>query len=132
MSVINNALSGLDVAQTRVNVSASNTANALSTYGEDDAGKPVNAPYQPQDVLSQSLQQGGARPVTLLSEPATIQLYDPTSSVADESGLVNNPNVRQEDEVVNRLLATQAYKANLSVIKTDQDMSKALLDISVS
>jgi flagellar basal body rod protein FlgC len=132
MSVINTALSGLEAAQTRLNVSANNTANQLSTYGEDATGAPVNAPYQPQQVQNQSLQNGGVQPVTLLSDPASIQLYDPSSSVADANGLVNYPNVRQDDEAVNRLLAAQAYKANLSVLKTEEETTSSLLDISVS
>jgi flagellar basal-body rod protein FlgC len=133
MTAINNAISGLRVEQTRLNVSASNTANQLSTYGEevqaDGSRTPINAPYEAREVQATSQQTGGAEALVRLSQPATVPVFDPSSSVADEDGVVQAPNVQQEDEIINRLLATQAYKANLSVIETEQETSRSLLDV---
>lgn len=129
MSAINSALTGLVSAQTRLNVSANNTANARSTVSDDEATVPVNKPYQPQRVQDQTLATGGVRAVVLPDAPASVAVYDPASSVANEEGIVNYPNVSEENEVVNQIISSNSFQANLKTLKTADDALSTLLDI---
>lgn len=128
MSAITAAIAGLNAAQARLNVSASNVANSRSVYAEDESGVPVNRPYQPQQVDDQTLVSGEVRAVITPQSPATVPVYDPTSIVADNNGVVQYPNVDQDSEVVNQIMAKNAYEANLKTIQTDSEMYKSLMD----
>ncbi len=129
MSAINTGLSGLLAAQTRLNVSANNVANAQSIVGQDDDGTKVNTPYQAQAVQQQSLAEGGVRALITPEKPASIPAYDPANLYANAEGIVQTPNVKPEDEAVNQLLAKNAYQANLKTIQAEQNTTDSLLDI---
>lgn len=125
---INSALSGLVAAQTSIGASANNTANARSTYGEEN-GIPVNKPYEAVRVENTSLATGGVLPVVLPVEPSSLPIYDPSSRIADERGIVRYPNVQEDSEAVSRIMASRAYEANLKVIETYQELDRMLTDI---
>lgn len=128
MSAISSAIAGLNAAQMKFGVSANNTANSGSAYAEED-GVPVNKPYQPQQVQNQTMSTGEVRAVVLPQSPATVPVYEPASLIADANGMVKYPNVSEDDEVANRIIAKNAYKASLKVLEADKEMSQSLLDI---
>lgn len=116
-SAINIALSGLNAAETRVAVSADNTANQSSTRQLVN-GQTVDKPYVPQKVDQVSLQGGGTQ--------ARVSDVNPASVTVAGQPL---PNVDQANEIVQQSLAAYDFKANLKTIKVQDQMQKNLLDI---
>ena len=121
-------LSGLMAASKRLENSANNTANEFSTHSNIN-GETVPEPYRPTQVDQASLEPGGVRTITREVDPASVSRYDPENSAADADGITQYPNVNRESEVVNQKLATYDFKANLNVIKAQDNMMKGLLDI---
>ena len=128
MSAINTAITGLQAASKRMAVSANNVANISSTLSSKN-GETVKEPYTPQDVVQTSLEQGGVKATVRDRDPASVPLYDPSNSAADENGITDYPNVSLEEEAVNQITASYDYKANLKVIKRQDEMFQSLLDI---
>src|SRR5437660_11917066 len=106
-SIITTALSGLDAARKRLEVSASNVANADSEGALPDtndawvsdsgtAGAPQ--PYAPLGVSQRPLSSGGTTTTigaatTDPVDPAAVRRYAPDASYASREGLVASPNV---------------------------------------
>ncbi len=134
--------SGLSAQRTRVNVAASNLANAESTRGPD------GQPYHRRDpVLSavnfeSAMNGASAQPgesseaqgvaVTGVVEDQTPgkRVYLPGHPDADPDGFVTFPNVNPINETVNLLTASRGYEANASAVETLKSMAQRALDIS--
>lgn len=116
-AALNSAVSGLRAAGKRLEVSASNVANARS---ED---------YTPGRVVQAALASGGTRADAVPVTPATVPSYEPTSPAADANGVVQRPNVSLETEAIEQIIAQRSFEANLRTIETAERMSRALLDI---
>jgi flagellar basal-body rod protein FlgC len=106
------ALSGMNAASRRLEVSASNISNINST------GTLPNA--------DGSVPTGAPRAYT----PSTIAVSDPQAPFANQSGLVAAPNVDLAQEAIGQLMASYSFAANATVLKADDRMTKALLDIT--
>lgn len=126
INAIGTALSGLNAASLRLNASASNIANVSTAGSLDD---PSKAPYTPKTTQSKALSDpGGVATEIVNKQPAFIPAYNPDSPFANQDGLVGAPNVDLAEEAVTMKLAETAYKANVSVIKTAEDMFGELLE----
>ncbi len=66
--------------------------------------------------------------VQISNEPPRL-VYDPTHPDADESGYVAMPNINVIEEMVDLIVATRAYEANLTVIQADKELAKEALNI---
>lgn len=138
-SAIKTSVSGLAAASKQVEASASNIANAANRIRPEDAdfggattggrnAAPKPEAYRPVRVHQQSQESGGVRSRFVEVDPPHVAGFDPSSPAADEDGLVALPNVNLEEELVNLILAEQAYKANLQPIKAADEMLGQLLD----
>lgn len=113
-------------ASKKVEASASNIAN-MSSAGSLDPSSP-NQPYEALTTVQTSNgATGGVTANNIPKSPGVVNAYAPDSPFANSEGLVGAPNVDLAEEAVNLKLAELAYKANVSVIKTADEMSKALL-----
>lgn len=110
------ALSGLQAAQKRFEVSASNVVNSR-TEG-----------YLPQRVQTVASAQGGTRAVTVPVKPASVPVFDFDEAADENGGVEERPNVALEGEIVEQKLARRAFEANLRLIETADEMSRTLLD----
>ncbi len=110
-------LSSLSAQARSLAVSAANVANLRSVD------------YQPQRVVQTSGPEGGVRAVTVPITPPSVQVYDPSNPAADGDGRVALPNVSLEEEFVVQLQAKLAYKANLAVLETQDEVAGDLLDV---
>ncbi len=128
MDPINTALSGLNAAATRIGVSANNIANQQTTRTVEN-GQSVNKPYVPQEVVQTASNQGGVATSLRDVSPPSVPVFAPDNPAAGEDGLVQLPNVNLAEQVANQLLAVDAYKSNLNVIKRTDEMTQSLLDI---
>ncbi|MHA6719813.1 flagellar basal body rod protein FlgC [Sphingomonas sp. RS6] len=136
MIAANVAYTGLQASVARLNVSAQNLANA-NTTGETvkavpavaAAGRVENSAYRPVALYQAAAAAGGVTSRVVTSDPGTVQRYDPDSADADEDGMIEAPDVDEGAEAGEQVKALSAYRANLSVIRADDQMQGTLLDM---
>ena len=134
MEAFSIALSGLTAQKQRLAATASNIAN-VSTAGiipRADPSAPVSTVYKPLNVSFTSLETNGAgvgvrADVTPDANGYTI-VYDPSSSYANSEGLLAVPDIDLTEQIVNLIETKTAFRANVSVIKTQDEMLGELLN----
>jgi len=127
-SIFQIAGSALSAQSQRMNVTASNIANAESAVGPD------GQPYKARQVVFQmtpsarSEAVGGVQVASVLESNAPPRMqYDPGNPLADAQGYVTLPNVDVVAETVNMISASRSYQANVEVINTAKSlMAKTL------
>lgn len=124
------ALSGVNAQQKRLAATASNIAN-VSTSGSvpaADLSAPASTVYRPLTANLTSLATGGVQ-ASISADPKGYSLsYDPSSPYANSEGMIAVPNVDLTQEIVRTLEIESAFKANLAVLKTQDEMLGELLD----
>lgn len=135
-SALEVAASGLTAERGRMNVIASNLANARTTKGAD------GQPYRRIDPVfaARPLAPGAFDPV--LRQVAKVELtgtrtddspgqlvYDPTHPDANPQGYVEFPNVNVVTEMVNLMTASRAYEAGVTSIESIKAMAHSALKI---
>jgi flagellar basal-body rod protein FlgC len=132
-SILSIALSGMQAAATRLQVSANNVANVRSagTLPDEQGNYPDGATraYVPQRVDQVDLSGGGTRAIVSDVAPSYIPTYDPGSPDANAEGQVAYPNVDLTEEAIQQLVARYTYAANARVVTAYDQMVKSLLDI---
>lgn len=133
MSIFQIAGSALVAQSQRLNVAASNLANADSAVGPD------GQPYQARHVVfrvapfpgqAAGSEVGGVQVVGVVqSNAAPRMVYDPTSPLANEEGYVAMPNVNVVNETVDMIAASRAYQANVDVLNTARTLMLKTLTI---
>ncbi|WP_232243400.1 flagellar basal body rod protein FlgC [Paraburkholderia sp. SOS3] len=135
MNIFKVAGSALTAESQRLNVTASNLANADSTTGPD--GKP----YRAKQVVfavdplggarSASGQQvGGVQVTGVVDDPTPMKTtYDPSNPAANADGYVESPNVDPVQEMVNMISASRSYQANIETLNTAKNLMLKTLTI---
>ncbi|MFO1395732.1 MAG: flagellar basal body rod protein FlgC [Burkholderiales bacterium] len=108
----------------RLNVTASNIANADSVAGPD--GKP----YQAKQVVFQAVPTADGERAPAKVQVAGIvddttpgrTVYNPSHPLADAAGYVTMPNVSVVEEMVNMLSASRSYQTNVEVMNTAKNL----------
>ncbi|WP_058913546.1 flagellar basal body rod protein FlgC [Entomohabitans teleogrylli] len=122
-SILDISGSAMAAQSQRLNVSASNMANADSAVGPD--GNPYRARqviFQVNSAPGQST--GGVRVSEVVESSAPDRLvYQPGNPLADAQGYVRMPNVDVVGEMVNTISASRSYQANVEVMNS----AKALM-----
>ena len=130
--------SGMRAQSLRLNVTASNLANAdnVATRPEDAyrARHPVFSAHMNQMGMPQ-MGMGQTRPgqsggestgvrVLGIVESATppVKRYEPSHPLADEQGYVFATNVNPIEEMVNMLSASRSYQSNVEVLNTTKEL----------
>jgi flagellar basal-body rod protein FlgC len=129
INAISIALSGLAAATKKVNAAASNIANISSAGSLDDA---QNKPYTPLITQQTALSDGSGNPGGVRSDYTAkanpfVATYQPDSPFANAEGLIGLPNVDLAEEAINLQIASASYKASVSVLKTQEDMTSEML-----
>jgi flagellar basal-body rod protein FlgC len=135
MNIFDVAGSALSAESERLNVTASNLANANSTTGPD------GQPYRAKEVVfavkplggasSASGQQvGGVQVTKLIDDPTPMKTtYDPSNPAANAQGYVTMPNVNPVEETVNMISASRSYQANVETLNTAKTLMLKTLTI---
>ena len=127
------AVSGMNAAARRLEVSASNVANVTSTGAlpNADGTVPAGAPraYAPLELVQTASAGGGTQTAVTTVTPSTTAVYDPQAPFANADGLVAAPNVDLAQELIGQLIASYTFTANATVMKADDRMTRTLLDI---
>lgn len=121
------SMTGLVVAQTQLQASASNLANMDDAAPLPGSGVQGPAPYVPTRVETVSLGSGGVQAQLSAADPASTPSYEPDSAYADSQGMVATPNVDPVSETVARMQAVQQYQASVAMIEANNKMQKAAL-----
>lgn len=120
-NIFNVAGSGMAAQAQRLNVVASNLANADSATSAN--GQPYRAK---QVVFSATPVEGGAQGVkvtAVVEDNSPMKMvYDPKHPMADERGYVAMPNVDVVGEMVNMISASRAYQNNVEVMNASKTM----------
>jgi flagellar basal-body rod protein FlgC len=128
--------SGLSAERTRMNVAASNLANAQTTQA---AG---GGPYKRRDVVmaSTDIASSDGSPfsqavrgvqVSQITQDQTAPRmeYDPGHPQANAQGYVAYPNVNPVEEMVDMITASRAYEAGVTSMSTAVSMAERALGI---
>ena len=116
--------SGMNAQTVRLNVTASNVANADNVSGDEAsayrARQPVFASF------SDSFNPDANPSVRVLgiveSKGELATRYAPDNPNANEDGYVFSSNVNPIEEMVNMLSASRSYKNNIEVLNTTKDL----------
>jgi flagellar basal-body rod protein FlgC len=128
--------SGLSAERTRMNIAASNLANAQTTQA---AG---GGPYKRRDVILAAVDAPGAQgtafaqqvrgvavsQITQDAAPPRLE-YDPGHPQANAQGYVAYPNINPVEEMVDMITASRAYEAGITTMTTAVNMAERALGI---
>ena len=134
------AASGMSAQRRRLEVIATNLANAKTTRTPD------GGPYKKKMVIfrSQQLERSGLNSFSdqfrnqllkvqvdnvIEDTNAPQRVFEPNHPDADQNGYVEYPNINPVDEMVNMLGAARSYESNLEVMKTVSKISNAALEL---
>ena len=126
------ASTALDAQSKRLNVVASNLANAESTTSS------TGQPYRARQVVFQAVPMGGnqlkygagVQVSEVIEDPSPPRkVYDPKHPEADKEGYVTYPNVNAVEEMVNMISASRSYQNNVDVMNTSKSMLIKLLTL---
>ena len=122
--------SAVSAQSKRLNVVASNLANAESVAGPD------GQPYKARQVLFSARQAErsdattGVRVTGIIEDEAPgKRVYDPKHPLADGEGYVTQSNVNVVEEMVNMISASRSYQNNVEVMNTTQQLLMKTLQL---
>jgi flagellar basal-body rod protein FlgC len=128
--------SAVSAQSQRLNVVASNLANADTVAGPD------GSPYKARQVVFQTLLMGapgqrdanaGVRVSTITESQATARrVHDPKHPGADAEGYVTYSNVSPVEEMVNMISASRSYQNNVEVMNTARSLLLKTLQMGQS
>jgi flagellar basal-body rod protein FlgC len=130
LSVFGVSGSAVSAQSQRLNVVASNLANA------DSAAGPDGTPYKARQVVFQTQQidadptASGVRVSQVVEDgtPAR-RIHDPNHPLADADGYVTMPNVNVVEEMVNMISASRSYQTSIDVMNTAKTLLQKTLQM---
>ena len=114
--------SAISAQSKRLNVVASNLANADAVAGPD------GQPYKARQVLFETQPMAGGDVAgvrvsgTTETEAPGRRVHEPNHPMADAEGYVTHSNVNVVDEMVNMISASRAYQNNVEVMNTAKSL----------
>lgn len=128
-NIFNVAGSAMNAQSQRLNVVASNLANA------DSAVSANGEPYKAKQVVFAATPMGnngatGVNVAAVIEDPSPMKLlYDPKNPLADDKGYVSMPNVNVVEEMVNMISASRSYQSNADMMSTTKSLLLKTLNI---
>ncbi|MEQ1591628.1 MAG: flagellar basal body rod protein FlgC [Thiobacillaceae bacterium] len=120
--IFNVAGSAMNAQAQRLNVVASNLANA------DSAVSANGGPYRAKQVVFNATPVGGdaamgVNVAAVIDDPSPMKMvYDPKNPLADEKGYTTMPNVNVVEEMVNMISASRSYQTNVEMMNTTKTL----------
>lgn len=129
LNIFNVAGSAMSAQSQRLNVVASNIANADSTTSS--TGQPYRAKQVVFSAVPLSGQEASGVKVQQIIEDISAPklVYDPKHPLADEKGYVAMPNVNVVEEMVNMLSASRSYQTNVETMNAAKTLLLKTLTI---
>ncbi|MDQ2779910.1 MAG: flagellar basal body rod protein FlgC [Pseudomonadota bacterium] len=133
MNIFDVSGSAISAQSQRLNVVASNLANADTVAGPDGSA------YKARQVMFQTLQMGtpgepdssaGVRVSTVMEDQTPgRRVFDPKHPSADADGYVTYSNVNPVEEMVNMMSASRSYQNNIEVMNTARSLLLKTLQV---
>ena len=124
------ASSAMSAQSERLNVTASNIANADSVAGPD------GQPYRAKQVVFQAVPPDPGNGPAKVRVAGVVEdgsparkVFDPKHPMADGQGYVTMPNVSIVDEMVNMLSASRSYQSSVEVMNTAKSLLQKTLTL---
>ncbi|HHJ12822.1 MAG TPA: flagellar basal body rod protein FlgC [Gammaproteobacteria bacterium] len=122
--------SAMSAESVRLNVTASNLANAQSVGSSEATTYRARSPVFASMVKAFQEPESGygvqVKGVVEIGGPLQ-QQYRPDHPLANEQGYIFLPNVNVADEMANMIAASRAYQTNVEVLNTSKQMILATL-----
>src|SRR5215470_7129374 len=129
-NVLNVSGSAVSAQSQRLNVVASNLANADSVAGPD--GQPYKARqvvFQTQLVGAEQSSAGVRVAQVIEDNAAPRRVHNPDHPLADAEGYVTMSNVNPVEEMVNMISASRSYQTNIDVMNTAKSLLQKTLQL---
>jgi len=131
LSALDISRTGLHVQRVQMDVIANNIANATTTR------TPEGGPFRRQLVVMTGKRYTGRAGEPLGAQVTQVvndwspfrTVYDPWHPDANARGYVEYPNIDIPVEMVNLMLASRAYEANVSVVQSTKQIMRSALDL---
>ena len=129
-SVFDISSSAMSAQSQRMNVTASNMANADSVAGPDgETYRAKHVMFETQ-AANNRYGVGGVRVTEVVEDDAPLNReYRPNHPAADAQGYVTKPNVEPAHEMVNMIAASRSYQTNVEVFNTSKQMLMQTLSL---
>ena len=142
LSAMMTSSSGMSAQRFRMNILSANIANAETTR------TPEGGPYRRRDVIfgampAQRTFEEELRSVAKPDDPLQAKVlgvaiderppvlrHEPSHPDANEDGYVAMPNVNPMEEMVNLMLASRSYEANVAAFNATKNMALKALEIA--
>lgn len=133
-NVFNIAGSALTAQSMRLNLVASNIANAESATS---ATSSTGTPYRGRHVVFSAIpvdaanpQVDGVRVSAVVEDQSPFKLkYDPSNPLADQRGYVLMPNVNPVEEMADMISASRSYQTNVEMMNTAKTLLQRTLQL---
>lgn len=124
------SVSGLRAERTRMDVVASNIANANSIQADGTPYTRKMVLFQPALEAALEGEAPGVRVEQVVEDASPHpEVYKPGHPHADENGYVRLPNVNLATEMVDLSSSVRTYEANLAAVKAFRDIGQQALQI---
>ncbi len=130
--------SALTAQMTRLNLTASNIANAETLAGNETeayrAKRPVFKALLDREAAAQAPEtMGGVKVQRTVDDRTPVpRRYEPGNPLADPSGYVYAANVNEVTEMVEMMAAARSYQNNVEVVNTARTLALRTIDIAKS
>jgi flagellar basal-body rod protein FlgC len=133
MNIFNVSGSAASAQSQRLNVVASNLANADTVAGPNGQAykaRQVTFQTQPMGANGNDATAAGVK-VSTISEDQTVgrRVHDPKHPSADADGYVTYSNVNAVEEMVNMISASRSYQNNVEVMNTAKSLLMKTLQL---
>ncbi len=128
-NVFNIASSSMAAQSQRLNVVASNLANA------DSATSSTGEPYRSRQIVFSTQQiadkgASGVKVAGIVHDASPMKrIYEPKHPMADAGGYITMPNVNVVDEMVNMMSASRSYQNSVDMMNTTKTLLQKALTI---
>ena len=128
--------SGMQAQNVRMNLIASNMANADSVAGSREeaykAQKPVFKAVMDNAMSHDPLKQAANKVSVskiIESKQAVLSEYSPNHPLADENGYIYRSNVNPVEEMADMISASRSFQNNIEVINSTKKMMSAVINL---
>jgi len=122
--------SGMAAQSLRLNLVASNLANADSTSGPDGEAYRAQNPVFTAVLQQARAGSAGVKVTEIVADNSPLPMrFDPSHPHANEEGYVQMSNVNTVAEMANMMSASRSYQSNIEVMNTSKQLMLRTLQI---
>jgi len=122
--------SAMSAQSLRLNITASNMANANTIAGsKDEVFKARHPVFKAVMLEAQEHTTGVSMAGILEDQTEPLAQFSPGHPLSDEEGYVYSPNISVVEEMVNMMSASRSFQANVEVLNTTKQMLQRTLSL---